>query len=419
MKDGRSRVTLGSRMKHGMHVDQVKDAISRLREKVPSPDSTPVLYDNNSNIIDGFTITTPTDDFGSDKSGSAPPTVTNAQPKIQCGCTCKCVVTNAATSAQTEGLVPSTGANTQAPIASKTNNTVGGSANAPAVKGTFVKLVTAAEDSAIELAAAVVEGTIKHADNVVDTDVDTSNGETADETGADSEGILVGLTAGAAGKPQLPPQADGGDEWPDGAGTPQTPMAANGDSKHGDMAPRTDEIGSSVDPSLAGHDNVCPVAQVASGLSAQQTQAASCGQHRVFQILATKLCTFYAATNEPRIDFNKYTQGSSRLENLSFKRSLVLCDRPIEELCAIKCGGPVTQARYSEPATPAEPCASEPGTDKQRRCRSLKRLTDSSTLHVAGLLAAVNASLFGHLDEAEDMQRVELDSTSMQQPMVE
>ncbi|KAJ2812595.1 hypothetical protein H4S07_001291 [Coemansia furcata] len=406
-------------MNHGMHVDQVKGTISRLREKDPSPDSTAVFYDGSSNIIDGFTSTMPTDDFGSDKSGSAPPTVTNAQPKIQRGCTYKCVVTNAATSAQTEGLVPSTVTNTQALIASKTSNTVSGSANATTVKGTSLKHTAAAKDSTIEHAAAAEDSATRHANNVVNTDVNTSNGETADETGADSEGIHVGLTAGAAGKPQLPPQADSGDEWPDGAGMPQALMAANSNSKHDDMALRTDETGSSMDPSLAGQNNVCPVVQVASGLSAQHTQDTNYRRHQVLQILAGQLRIFYTTVNELCIDFNEHAQGSSRLMNLSFKQSLVLCDRPIKELCTIKCGGLVTQAWYSEPATLAEPCASEPGTDKQRCCCLLKHLMDSSTLHVTGLLAAINASLFRHLDEVEDMQRVELDSTSMQQPMVE
>ncbi|KAJ2830483.1 hypothetical protein FBU31_002476, partial [Coemansia sp. 'formosensis'] len=211
------------------------------------------------------------------------------------------------------------------------------------------------------------------------------------------------LTAGA-GTPQEPPQAASGDEWPDGAGTPQAPTAANCDSKHGDRTPRTDETGSSADPSLTGHDNVCPVAQVASGLSAQHTQATNYGRYRVLQILAGQSRTFYATVAKPRIGFSEYARGPSRLVNQSFKRSVILRDRPTEGLRAIKCSGSATQARYSEPATPAEPCASESCTDKQRRCRLFKRLTDSSTSHVAGLLAAVNASLFGHLDETTDPQ---------------
>ncbi|KAJ2840263.1 hypothetical protein FBU31_000550, partial [Coemansia sp. 'formosensis'] len=209
---------------------------------------------------------------------------------------------------------------------------------------------------------------------------------------------------GDGGAQHLPPQADGGDEWSDGAGTPQAPTAANCDSTHGDRTPRTDKTGSSAGPSLTGHDIVCPVAQVASGLSAQHTQATNYGRYRVLQILAGQSRTFYATVAKPRIGFSEYARGPSRLINQSLKRSLVLCDRPIEGLRAIKCSGSATQARHSEPATPAEPCASEPGTDKQRHCRLFKRLTDSSSSRVAGLLAAVNASLFGHLDETGDPQ---------------
>ncbi|KAJ2812803.1 hypothetical protein H4S07_001139 [Coemansia furcata] len=553
MKDRRSRVTLGSRMKHGVHVDQVKGAISRLREKDPLPDSTAVFYNGSSNITDGFTITTPTEDLGSDISGRAPPTITNAQPKIQCGCTCKCVVTNAATSAQTEGLVPSTGANTQTPIASKTNNTVGGSDIATAIKDTFIECAAATEDSAIEPAAAAEDSAIEPAkaegtsrehaassedaaceetdtvesatvetadehriidgavdmvgsvatplktmsageippagtgtlvesaptttsdsaspsntaqphsnigmhtnDGGLDVDIDTakqalfaasfaisqpevqvtSAGAVALSAGdamllADTATLSVGDAtlpavlpvapivqpeglisfAGNIGRPgeQLdnsndehanishePTLADNDVECSiegltAGAGTPQAPTAANRDSEHGDMAPRTDGTGSSADPSLMSHDIVCPVAQVASGLSA-------------LQILAEQSRTLYATVAKPRIGFSKYARGPSRLVNQSLKRSVMLRDRPIEGLRAITCSGSATQARHSEPATPAEPCASEPGTDKQRRCRLFKRMTYSSSSRVAGLLAAVNASLLGHLDETTDLQ---------------
>ncbi|KAJ2805556.1 hypothetical protein H4S07_003990 [Coemansia furcata] len=152
------------------------------------------------------------------------------------------------------------------------------------------------------------------------------------------------------------------------------------------------------------HDIVCPVAQVASGLSA-------------LQILAEQSRTLYATVAEPRIVFDEVTEGSSRIANLSFKRSVMFRDRPIEGLRAIKCGGLATQARHSEPTTPAEPCTSEPCTDRQRRCRLFKRMTDSSSSRVAGLLAAVNSSLFGHLDETTDPQhRPRL--TSVGSPMV-
>ncbi|KAJ2813734.1 hypothetical protein FBU31_007405, partial [Coemansia sp. 'formosensis'] len=189
-----------------------------------------------------------------------------------------------------------------------------------------------------------------------------------------------------------------------GAGTPQAPTAANRDSEHGDMAPRTDGTGLSADPSLMSHDIVFPVAQVASGLSA-------------LQILVEQSRTLYATVAEPRIVFDEVAEGSSRIANLSFKRSVMFRDSPIEGLRAIKCGGLATQARHSEPTTPAEPCTSEPCTDRQRRCRLFKRMTDSSSSRVAGLLAAVNSSLFGHLYETTDPQhRPRL--TSVGSPMV-
>ncbi|KAJ2823055.1 hypothetical protein GGI24_003773 [Coemansia furcata] len=196
---------------------------------------------------------------------------------------------------------------------------------------------------------------------------------------------------GDSGAQHLPPQADGGGEWSDGAGTSQAPTAANRDSEHSNMAPRTDGTGLSADPSLMSHDIICPVAQVASGLSA-------------LQILAEQSRTLYATVAEPRIVFDEVAEGSSRIANLSFKRSVMFRDSPIKGLRAIKCGGLATQARHSEPTTPAEPRVSEPCTDKQRRCRLFKRLTDSSSSRVAGLLAAVNTSLLGHRDETADSQ---------------
>ncbi|KAJ2810258.1 hypothetical protein GGI24_007058, partial [Coemansia furcata] len=219
MKDGRSCDTLGSRMKHGVQVDQVNGAISRLQEKDPSPDSTAVFYNDSSNIIDDLTITTPTEDLGSDISGRAPPTGANAQPKIQCGCTCKCVVTNAATSAQTEGLVPSTGTNTQALIASKTNNTVSGSDIATAVKGTFIVCAAATEDSGIE-----------RTDDVADAAVEVANIKAAaeppprPETGvAGPSGGLAAAAEAAGPPPGLMTTVDGGGEASFDEAHPQAP----------------------------------------------------------------------------------------------------------------------------------------------------------------------------------------------------
>ncbi|KAJ2828295.1 hypothetical protein GGI24_002426, partial [Coemansia furcata] len=173
---------------------------------------------------------------------------------------------------------------------------------------------------------------------------------------------------GDGGAQQLPLHADGGDN------------ELAGEEQHGDG-------GAQHQPPQTHSDDDA----LTRGLSALQILA---GQSRVF----------YATVNEPRIVFTEVAGGSSRLANMSFKRSVVLCERPIEELRAIKCGGLATQGRYSEPTTPAEPCASESCTDKQRRCRLFKSMTDSSSSRVAGLLAAVNSSLFGHLDETTDPQ---------------